>query len=103
MCDERFEALTLIQTKKIVDFPMILMGKAYWTPSLDFFSQMVREETMSASDLTLLLLTDSIEEAALYIQCDRTLWLAYASCAAPVLLPLGIRQPGRDCPPVYPS
>ena len=65
MCDERFEALTLIQTKKIVDFPLILMGKAYWTLILDFFSQMVQEETMSASDLTLLLLPDSIEEAAM--------------------------------------
>jgi uncharacterized protein (TIGR00730 family) len=67
-CDELFEALTLIQTKKIVDFPVILMGKDYWTPILDFLAQMVREETISAPDLALLLLTDSIEEAAMHIQ-----------------------------------
>ncbi len=67
-CDELFEALTLIQTKKIVDFPVILMGKDYWTPILEFFAQMVREETISASDLALMLLTDSIEEAVMHIQ-----------------------------------
>lgn len=67
-CDELFEALTLIQTKKIVDFPVILIGKDYWTPILDFLAQMVREETISAPDLALLLLTDSIEEAAMHIQ-----------------------------------
>jgi uncharacterized protein (TIGR00730 family) len=67
-CDELFEALTLIQTKKIVNFPVILMGKDYWTPILDFLAQMVREKTISAPDLALLLLTDSIEEAAMHIQ-----------------------------------
>src|SRR5262245_20974346 len=48
--DELFEALTLIQTKKIVEFPVILMGRTYWSPILDFLSQMVRERTISAAD-----------------------------------------------------
>lgn len=66
--DELFEALTLLQTRKIVDFPVILMGRAYWTPIMDFMTQMVQAETISARDLSLLFLTDSIEEAAQHIQ-----------------------------------
>jgi uncharacterized protein (TIGR00730 family) len=66
--DELFEALTLIQTGKIVEFPVILMGQAYWLPIMDFLQQMVREGTISASDLNLLLMTDSIEEAAAHVQ-----------------------------------
>jgi predicted Rossmann-fold nucleotide-binding protein len=64
----RFEALTLIQTRKIVEFPVILMGKAYWTPILDLLTRMVEQETISAADLDLLLLTDSVDEAATHIQ-----------------------------------
>jgi uncharacterized protein (TIGR00730 family) len=66
--DELFEALTLIQTRKIVEFPVILMGQAYWTPIRDFLAQMVHAETISARDLALLFVTDSVEEAAQYIQ-----------------------------------
>ena len=62
------QTLTLIQTRKIVDFPVILMGRAYWTSIMDFLTQMVQAETISARDLALLFLTDSIEEAAQHIQ-----------------------------------
>jgi uncharacterized protein (TIGR00730 family) len=68
--DELFEALTLIQTGKIVDFPVILMGRDYWTPIMDFLAQMVQAQTISAGDLALLFLTDSIEEAAQHIQTE---------------------------------
>lgn len=47
---------------------MILMGRAYWTPIMDFMAQMVQAETISARDLALLFLTDSVEEVAQHIQ-----------------------------------
>jgi uncharacterized protein (TIGR00730 family) len=66
--DELFEALTLIQTKKIVEFPVILMGKEYWASIMASLDQMVQKSTISAEDLGLLFLTDSEDEAAGYIQ-----------------------------------
>ncbi len=63
--DELFEALTLVQTGKIPGFPIVLMGVAYWTPMMDFLRQtMLRAGAISATDLTLLTLTDSPEVAA---------------------------------------
>ena len=65
--DELFETLTLIQTKKILNFPVVLLGKDYWEPIFDFMKKMAREETISEEDLELVFLTDSIEEAAEHI------------------------------------
>ncbi len=81
--DELFEALTLIQTRKIVDFPVILMGQAYWTPIREFLTQMVQAETISAHDLALLYLTDSVEEAAQYIQIHAIEHFGLAKRAVP--------------------
>lgn len=62
--DEVFETLTLIQTGKIKDFPIILMGRDYWQPMIDFIrDRMVLEKTIDPRDLDLLVLTDSPEEA----------------------------------------
>lgn len=62
--DELFEALTLIQTGKICNFPVILMGKDYWEPMLAFFRErLIRDRTISVADLELLFVTDSPEEA----------------------------------------
>lgn len=61
--DEMFEAVTLIQTKKILDFPIVLMGKEYWQPLYGFLMEMAERGTISFSDLDLLLFTDSIDEA----------------------------------------
>lgn len=66
--DEFFEAVTLIQTKKIQNFPVVLMGKDYWQPLVDLLKRMVEAATVDASDLDLLLLTDSVEEAMGHIQ-----------------------------------
>jgi uncharacterized protein (TIGR00730 family) len=65
--DELFEAITLIQTKKILSFPVVLMGKDYWTPMVDFMEQMVAAKTISPEDLDLVLLTDSVDEAMAHI------------------------------------
>jgi len=66
--DEMFEALTLIQTRKISEFPVVLMGIEYWQPLLDLLKRMVDAATISADDLNLVKVTDSIDEAMAHIQ-----------------------------------
>jgi hypothetical protein len=62
--DELFEALTLIQTRKIRNFPVVLFGKSYWQGMLDWIGdKLLGEEKISAADLRLLLVTDSPAEA----------------------------------------
>ncbi|MCC7138813.1 MAG: TIGR00730 family Rossman fold protein [Planctomycetes bacterium] len=56
--DELFEIATLIQTDKVADFPVVLMGRSYWAPLLRFFDDMVREGTISPQDRDRLLVTD---------------------------------------------
>ncbi|MBL8821836.1 MAG: TIGR00730 family Rossman fold protein [Planctomycetia bacterium] len=62
--DELFETATLIQTGKIHNFPLVLMGKAYWEPMLDFLKCMIKARTISQGDYDRILVTDSPEEAA---------------------------------------
>lgn len=66
--DEMFEALTLIQTGKIKNFPVILFGIDYWKKLTELLNDMVVNETISAEDLKLLLITDSVEEMTNYIR-----------------------------------
>jgi hypothetical protein len=62
--DEIFETATLIQTGKILRFPVVVLGVDYWQPLHDFLrTTMVREGTILPEDLSGLLLTDSPEEA----------------------------------------
>jgi hypothetical protein len=66
--DELTEALTLIQTAKIEQFPIVLMGRAYWTPFLDLCQRMIEVGTISAHDLDLMVVTDSVQEAMAHIE-----------------------------------
>jgi uncharacterized protein (TIGR00730 family) len=66
--DELFESLTLIQTRKIDDFPVVLMGRDYWKPILDLMENMVAACTVDREDLSLLLVTDSVHEAMKHIE-----------------------------------
>jgi uncharacterized protein (TIGR00730 family) len=66
--DEIFEALTLIQTRKIDRFPIVLFGKEYWQRLVKLLEEMVTAKTIDSSDLKLLLITDSVEEAMRHLQ-----------------------------------
>jgi uncharacterized protein (TIGR00730 family) len=66
--DELFEALTLIQTRKIQRFPVVLFGTSYWQGLLDFLRQQVLAHgNIDAGDVNLVRLTDSPEEACRYV------------------------------------
>ena len=62
--DEMFEALTLIQTKKITPVPIILVGVAFWSGLLDWIKQVMceRENNISPSDMNLFCLTDDTDQ-----------------------------------------
>ncbi len=66
--DELFEALTLIQTGKIRNFPVVLMGREYWAELIALLATMARRGTISPQDLELLLVTDSVAEATAHIE-----------------------------------
>ena len=66
--DEFFEAVTLVQTRKIKGFPIIIFDKEYYKALIDHNERMLNEGTISASDPDLYLVTDSIEEAVNYIK-----------------------------------
>ncbi|MEP6757059.1 MAG: TIGR00730 family Rossman fold protein [Chthonomonadales bacterium] len=67
--DEVFETLTLIQTGKIKGFPVVLVGVDFWKPLLDFINTtLLREGTISPTDVNLLHVTDSPDEAARIIK-----------------------------------
>jgi uncharacterized protein (TIGR00730 family) len=69
--DELFEALTLIQTGKVRNLPLILFGSQYWGGLLNWIKgPMLTEHKLSPDDLKLLVLTDSVEEACnIVIEC----------------------------------
>jgi uncharacterized protein (TIGR00730 family) len=66
--DELFEAMTLIQTGKIQDFPVIIFCKDYHKDLIEHIEQMRQRKTITESDLRLFLVTDSVEEAVEHIQ-----------------------------------
>ena len=68
--DELFEALTLIQTKKIAKRPVVLVGKEYWSGMTDWIKKTMldAEQNISPADLDLFRLVDTPEEAVEYIE-----------------------------------
>lgn len=67
--DELFEALTLIQTRKIRNFPVVLFGSQYWRGLLSWLtSTMLNEKNINPEDLSLMHLTDSPKDAVDFIK-----------------------------------
>jgi len=66
--DEVFEALTLIQTRKIRNFPVVLFGSQYWRGLVSWMtSVMLNEKNINAEDLSLMYLTDSPQDAVNFV------------------------------------
>jgi uncharacterized protein (TIGR00730 family) len=84
--DEVFETAVLIQTGKMKEFPFVLMGKAFWTPLLDYLRQsLLSAGTIDAADVQRWLVTDSPDEAVQVIRerAMRQFGLTYGPRAKP--------------------
>jgi uncharacterized protein (TIGR00730 family) len=66
--DELFEALTLIQTGKIKNFPIVIMGTDYWKELIAFIEKMAQRGMIATTDLSLIYATDSVDEAIAHIR-----------------------------------
>ena len=67
--DELFEALTLVQTRKVTRFPVVLFGSEYWSGLVDWLkTTMVPEATIKDTDLDLFTVTDDVDEVVRIVQ-----------------------------------
>ena len=66
--DELFEALTLIQTKMIAGFPVVVFDKEYHKDLCEHIDMMAKHETISPEDMKLLFVTDSVDELVTHIE-----------------------------------
>jgi uncharacterized protein (TIGR00730 family) len=67
--DELFEALTLIQTKKVAQFPIVLVGSDFWGGLIDWLknTMAIKEGNVNISDLDMFKLVDTADDAVNYI------------------------------------
>lgn len=62
--DELFEAITLIQTNKLVRFPVVLIDKSYWSGLIDWLTErMISDKMINPDELEIFTVVDSVEEA----------------------------------------
>jgi uncharacterized protein (TIGR00730 family) len=66
--DEFFEILTLVQTRTIQNFPIVLYGREYYKPLMELIDDMVKQGTVSPDDMKLLLITDDFDDAFNHIR-----------------------------------
>ena len=73
--DELFEALTLVQTKKVTKFPVVLFGRRYWQGLYDWLRDSVQAGgKIGVRDLALLHLTDDIDDAVRVVEEAYQAW-----------------------------
>lgn len=101
--DELFEAMTLIQTGKVDNFPLILFGSQYWKGLLDWIkATMLPAGKISPDDLKLLIVTDSVEEACeMILNCyNNECWETHESSeAAKIEAEIGAGEHAKLHPP----
>jgi uncharacterized protein (TIGR00730 family) len=101
--DELFEALTLIQTGKVADFPVVLMGTDYWRSLIELLDHMADSGAIRRSDLDLLLVTDDLDAAMRHLEVHAVLRFRLRRRRGPTARPwlgessLGSRA-GRSAP-----
>jgi uncharacterized protein (TIGR00730 family) len=66
--DEFFETLTLVQTGTLKKFPVVLFGKSFYQELWEYIEFMAREGTISKEDLSLVILTDDVQDAMSHIK-----------------------------------
>jgi len=67
--DELFEAITLVQTQKLINFPIVLVKKAYWAGLIDWLKRHLVEENMvQPGDMEIFTVVDTAEEAVKIIE-----------------------------------
>lgn len=98
--DEIFETLTLIQTGKIANFPLVVMGTEFWADMLDLLRRMQHEGTIDALDIDRIFVTDDVDAAVRHIV---TVAEAHFGLRAQMVprphWVLGERAPERSAPP----
>jgi uncharacterized protein (TIGR00730 family) len=73
--DELFEALTLVQNKKVTKFPVVLLGRAYWGGLHSWLADtVVAQGKITEAELTLLHITDDIDEAVRLVSASYQAW-----------------------------
>ena len=107
--DEIFECATLIQTGKIQNFPLILMGTDFWQPLHEFVChRMTAEKTILPADCDRILFTDSVDQAMERILTAATREFGLVWQAAPPRSPrwflgeAGVQKPGPGPSPLAP-
>jgi uncharacterized protein (TIGR00730 family) len=71
--DELFEALVLVQTRKVTSFPVVLLGTAYWSGLLDWITgTILADGKISPEDINLFHVTDDVEEAVAIIKASES-------------------------------
>ena len=113
--DEMFEAITLIQTRKMKNFPVVIMGTDYWDEILPFIDKMAKTGMIAPSDLELVHATNSVDEAIAHIRTHaierfglravrrvrpHRRWLGERGLSSPRGITSNLEPPGRaseDC------